>query len=146
MDEQMWVAAMRANPLCLRTLGAFADWLCENGDPRWEPAMWMFDNDKIGGERGYHNAKYYSFTAYTIPESWYNRSIPPLRTSGGDTEFFDNIANRMSLLANWLPSDTQVEAEADDVAGSDDIADGPGVGGEVSASGLTEPLVEADGA
>jgi uncharacterized protein (TIGR02996 family) len=48
MDESTWVAAMRDKPQCLLTLGAFADWLQEQNDPRWEAAAFLYENREVG--------------------------------------------------------------------------------------------------
>jgi uncharacterized protein (TIGR02996 family) len=43
MNEDAWIAAMRSNPHCLVTMGAFADWLQEQDDPRWEAMAVLVD-------------------------------------------------------------------------------------------------------
>jgi len=48
VNEQDWIAAMEAEPACVRTMAAFSDWLQERGDPRWEPLAWLAERGKVG--------------------------------------------------------------------------------------------------
>jgi uncharacterized protein (TIGR02996 family) len=48
MDEAAWRDLLRQFPHCVKTLSAYADWLQENGDPRWEPYLLLIDRYKNG--------------------------------------------------------------------------------------------------
>ena len=111
MDEETWIAAMRANPYCIRTMAAFSDWLQERGDERWRPLAWMVDRKCVGEAMGYRSENWreidvrtrdntFEYEAY-VPHEWFARSLNIDRD-----DYTDNIGNRMALLAHWLPGDT----------------------------------------
>ena len=109
MDEETWVAAMRAVPACLTTMAAFADWLLERGDRRGEILVMMVNDGKVGSQIGYYGGDWQA--SYSIPRharigfSLFADGVTPLRDALPHSGFCDQIANRVAIMAAWAAAD-----------------------------------------
>ena len=106
MDEQAWIAAMRANPHCLRTMGGFADWLQERGDPRWEPLMMLYNDGKVGGHAGY---TYVLGCLACVGMSWLKDAVDK-KCSPRHPTYWDCVDNRLALIRCWVDADDEQRA------------------------------------
>jgi len=108
MDEETWIAAMRADPSRLDTMAAFSDWLQEQGDPRWKPLAWLVEHGKTGHFEGATGDESGYWTACGEPQcrlpktcaDWCWRAFESL------VHDYSLVARRMALLNTWLPGDT----------------------------------------
>jgi len=126
MDEETWVAAMRAAPHDLATMAAFADWLLEAGDRRGEILVMMVNDGKVGDYDGYYGGPHLSrgregsapCTA-NVGHALYVDAIDPLRDSMRPTssdyrnfnDFCDPVSNRLAVMAVWAGADDARRAE-----------------------------------
>jgi hypothetical protein len=101
MEEADWVAAMTANPNCTVTMSAFADFLQERGDPRWEPLAWLAENGQVGVNDGMGSDGYWPWRSNkksqancAINEDW-------LIVNEAQS-FWGTIKERMGLLSRWV--------------------------------------------
>jgi uncharacterized protein (TIGR02996 family) len=103
MNEEAWIAAMRANPHCLQTMGAFADWLQERDDPRWEPLMLLYNNGKVGYRFGY---TYNVGRQSCVGISWLDDAVMD-RLSRNSPAYWDCVDNRLLLMRSWAEADDE---------------------------------------
>ena len=104
-----WVAAMRANPECTRTMLVFADFLEENGRPLAAEAMRMLGERGVTGDAdsGYlwsdhpagHSGK---LREAVVSAGWAWAAISP---HYGKEAYSDRVANRMMLCAAYEGAD-----------------------------------------
>lgn len=83
MDVETWCRAMDANPACGVTMAAFADWLQEQGDDRWEGIAVLAEHGKTGLVPAFVP---YTYTGATPGSGWWTPAYVGCRESPGGDE------------------------------------------------------------
>ena len=125
MDEETWVAAMRADPHDLATMAAFADWLLEASDRRGEILVMMVNDGKVGDFDGYYGGPTLSgsrsctLNTARIGHALFVDAIDPLRLDRETTpvddwylnHYCDPVSNRLAIMAAWANGTDDHRAE-----------------------------------